>query len=147
MRREPLRRWSMLAALAVAGVIVVLTLVVSPAEGDPMSRLIPAIFTASRSAGADTCVGGIPCQDGHALAFLALALFASVHVAAAWSPRRQLTRLVGLFVLLVAFAAIDEFAQGWTGRDPSFADWLADTAGILLGVLVGAQLTRFLVRG
>lgn len=134
--------------MTVATVIVVLTLVVSPAEGGSLSQLLPAALSFAGSVSAsDSCVGGIPCQDGHALAFLVLALFASVHVAVTWAPRERFRRLVSLLVLLVAFAAGDEFAQGWAGRDPSFADWFADSIGIMVGVIVGPQLTRVLVRG
>lgn len=137
----------MLAAAAVAAVILVLTLVVSPSEGDTLSRLLPAGFTIpGADATSDACLGGVRCQDGHALAFFALALFAAVHVAASWPPAERLRPLTRLLAALVAFALLDELAQQWAGRDPSLADWLADVSGILLGVLLGSQLTRALLR-
>ncbi|MBI3872832.1 MAG: VanZ family protein [candidate division Zixibacteria bacterium] len=37
-------------------------------------------------------------------------------------------------LLLVLFAAADEFHQGWIpGRDPDWHDWVADSLGILCG--------------
>jgi len=144
---EPLRRLSILAAASVAVVILVLTLLVSPAEGDTLSRLLPAgLSLAGDDANSDVCVGGLACEDGHALAFLALGLFAAVHVSASWPPSERLRPLARLLVVLVAFAALDEFAQRWAGRDAALADWLADIAGVFLGVILGSQLTRILLR-
>ena len=43
-----------------------------------------------------------------------------------------------LVVLLVLFAAADEYHQDWIpGRDPDWHDWLADAAGILCGYWAG----------
>lgn len=147
MRPGPLRRLSLLAAVAVAAVIVALTLVVSPGEGDTLSRLLPSGFTLTGTERAsDVCLGGVPCQDGHALAFLALSLFAAVHVATSPAPAERLRPMARLLVVLVAFATFDEAAQRWAGRDPSFADWLADLGGILLGMVLGVRLARALLR-
>jgi VanZ family protein len=41
---------------------------------------------------------------------------------------------------------LDELAQGWTGRDASVDDWLADVSGALLGIVAGSQLARLLVQ-
>jgi len=137
----------MLAAVTIAAVIVVLTLVVSPGQGDTLSRLLPSGFTLTGTENAsDVCLGGVPCQDGHALAFVALSLFATVHVAASSQPRQRLRPMTRLLVALVAFATFDEFAQRWAGRDPSLADWLADLGGIMLGMLLGVRLARALLR-
>lgn len=137
----------MLAAALVAVLILVVTLVISPAEGDWLSGLLPeAASIHADGASADICIGGIACEDGHALAFLALGVFASVHVASSPLPSRRLRPLVSLVVALVAFAALDEWAQGWAGRDPSMSDWIADVIGVFLGVLLGSQLTRVLLR-
>lgn len=137
----------MFTALGVAVVIVVLTLVVSPAQGDGLARLLPTVFThGGGEAGHDACVGGIPCQDGHAIAFLVLAFFAAVHVSASWPAGHRLLPLVRLVTLLIAFATADEVAQRWAGRSPSVDDWLADLGGIVLGVVLASQITPLLLR-
>lgn len=33
-----------------------------------------------------------------------------------------------------AFAGLDEWHQGWVGRNPELGDWLADAVGLMLGV-------------
>lgn len=139
----------MFAAALVAVLIVVLTLVVSPAQGDALDRALPsgsgsAPVTAATPT--DVCVGGIPCEDGHAFAFLALGCFAAVYVSVSRPPAERVRALATLAAALVAFAAVDEWAQGWAGRDPSFADWTADLVGIALGVVLGSQGTRVLLR-
>lgn len=129
------------------GCIVVLTLFVSPGQGDVLGRLfpftVPLIGSESRY---DTCLGGIDCQDGHALAFMALGASLAVLVLAG---RRGLRRFAGgavVLLILVGFAALDELAQGWMGRQPSFDDWLADVSGAVLGLVLGSELARFLVQ-
>ncbi|MEZ4552926.1 MAG: VanZ family protein [Dehalococcoidia bacterium] len=147
MRTGRLRRLSMFAALVVAVVIIVLTLLVSPAQDDALARFLPTIVTRTGGeAGHDACIGGIPCQDGHAIAFLVLAFLAAVHVSASWPPGRRVLPLLRLTALLIAFAAADEVAQRWAGRSPSLNDWLADLGGILVGVVLASQVTPALLR-
>ncbi len=49
-----------------------------------------------------------------------------------------------LGTLLVAYAAVSEVLQGLTplDRSASVADWLADVAGLLLGLVLWEFLTR-----
>ncbi len=147
MRGERLRQLSTWTTVTIAAAIVLLTLVVSPAEGDSLSRLFPGVLPfLGDGTTADACVGGIQCQDGHALAFLVLALSATIHATATRRHAARLWSIAGVFGLLLAFAAADEVAQGWAGRDPSMSDWAADAVGVALGIVLGSQLTRVLSR-
>ena len=62
-------------------------------------------------------------------------------VARGWgfaAPRRWGMRNAMLVVVLLVFAAADEYHQGWIpGRDPDRHDYLADVIGIFIGFLVG----------
>ena len=37
-------------------------------------------------------------------------------------------------VAAAAFAAVDEWHQGWVGREPALGDWVADAVGLVLGL-------------
>ena len=62
-------------------------------------------------------------------------------VARGWGlspPRRRRLRSGILVVVLLVFAAVDEYHQGWIpGRDPDPQDFLADAIGIVLGFGIG----------
>jgi len=62
-------------------------------------------------------------------------------VARGWGlslPRRWGARNVVLVIVLLLFAAADEYHQGWIpGRDPDRHDFLADAIGILIGFVIG----------
>ena len=45
---------------------------------------------------------------------------------------RSLQTYLIIFLLLLLFAAADEFTQGFMGRDCSLTDWIADLVGILV---------------
>ena len=47
-----------------------------------------------------------------------------------------------LATVLVLYGAVSEVLQGLIGRDAAVGDWLADVAGILLGLLVWQWLGR-----
>ena len=48
-----------------------------------------------------------------------------------------------LVLLGVAYGASDEWHQSFVpGRDPSFSDWTADTAGVLLGYWITSVIVR-----
>lgn len=142
-----LRRMSAWTTGLLLALIVLLTLFMSPAQGDSLGRLFPAAIPFIGSeASYDTCIGGISCQDGHMLAFMALGGSFAILVL---TGRRGLRALIGALCVLAAvgaFAGLDEAAQGWTGRDASFDDWLADISGAALGVVVGFEVARFLVQ-
>lgn len=65
-------------------------------------------------------------KTGHFLAYVALTAW----FAAALPGRRWLTILTVAFIVL---GGVLEILQGYTGRDPSWFDWLIDTGGALLG--------------
>jgi hypothetical protein len=148
MTTARVRLFSAWTTVLLMGLIVLLTLFMSPAQGDSLSRMFPGTipFIGSETDSYDTCLGGIDCQDGHALAFMALGGSLAVLVLAG---RRGLSALLGavcVLVVLGAFAAFDESAQSWTGRDASVDDWLADMSGAVLGVVIGFEVARFLVQ-
>jgi VanZ family protein len=50
--------------------------------------------------------------------------------------------LVTLLVVLVVFAAFDEWHQRFFARDPAILDWIADVAGASAGVLAASRVRR-----
>lgn len=70
----------------------------------------------------------------HLAAYFGLAVLVWLN----WRLRRAASWRSGMAIvgLLVLFGALDEVTQPPFGRDAQFADWLADGAGVLGGVLV-----------
>lgn len=66
---------------------------------------------------------------------------------AALCPRRLEFPLMPVLLGLMLFAGLDEVLQGPVGRTPDVADWLADTLGILCGLLTAWGLTGALAWG
>jgi VanZ family protein len=63
------------------------------------------------------------------------------YTALASRDRRGLWRPALVLVLGLAWGGLDEWIQAHTpGRESTFTDWLADAAGILIGIGVGAYL-------
>jgi VanZ family protein len=60
------------------------------------------------------------------------------------SPRRS---LIMLLLVLWIFAAITEIGQSYIDREASLADWGADMAGAVVGLLGGGVLLRLLLGG
>jgi VanZ family protein len=48
---------------------------------------------------------------------------------------------------VAVFAALDELTQPWTGRDRDVNDWLADMAGMAVGLIVFAALMHYRRQG
>lgn len=65
-------------------------------------------------------------KTGHFLAYVALTAW----FAAALPGRKWLTVLT---IAFIAMGGVLEILQGFTGRDPSWFDWLIDAGGALLG--------------
>jgi VanZ family protein len=74
--------------------------------------------------------------------FLAYGVLMGLLYLAFWvfRPRQWWMAWVALAVVL-AYGALDEWTQPWTGRDCDFRDWLADTGGavLALGLLTGIR--------
>ena len=69
-----------------------------------------------------------------------LSLFLALALTSRWAGvGRQVTA-----VSLVLYAAVSEVLQGTdlVGRDAEVLDWVADTAGVLIGLLVWSLLSR-----
>jgi hypothetical protein len=65
-------------------------------------------------------------------------LFAALALTGRWAGIRRVVLVPGL----VLYGAASEVIQGAIGRDAAVGDWLADVAGILLGVLAWQWLGR-----
>ncbi len=52
-------------------------------------------------------------------------------------------RLAVLIPCLMAYAVIDELLQAFVDRTPDVSDWMSDSAGILLAVLLVQGLARY----
>jgi len=65
------------------------------------------------------------------------ALFAALALTGRWAG---IGRTV-LAPVLVLYAAVSEVLQGMIGRDAAVGDWVADVAGLLLGLLVWQLVT------
>ena len=129
-----LRSLSWLGVLAIAGYILFATL--GPGSGGAGQLAL------------GRCAFGIPCVVGHfgifALLGVALAGLFATSRSARQSPRRALAMLL---LAIWIFAALTEMAQRYIDREPSLADWSADMAGAVTGLLVGGVLLRLLLGG
>ncbi len=90
---------------------------------------------------------GVPHLDkvGHTAAFAVLAILACV-VISQFRPV-ALRELLAVAIGLAVYAGLDEYTQGWVPlRTPDPLDWLADVAGILVGILLFVLIRRVLRR-
>ena len=86
----------------------------------------------------------MPATMGHFLLFLALGLTLGVWWAAG-PTRNAVTDLAMLLGGLLLFASGSEVGQIWVdGRTPQTGDWLADAAGTVAGLSIGAAVTLLL---
>lgn len=105
----------------------------------------PALFTATHYPKLELG-GSIHVSDKvlHAVAFGLLAFFY-------WMFRRTLRRPISAtflpraLIVLILYAALDEFLQQFVNRTTDFYDWLADVAGIS-AVLLALELHRRLAQ-
>lgn len=118
MSHASLRAWSTLA-IVVLFVVIAVTTLTPVGTGDE---------------GSEACAFGLPCILGHLGLFFALGVALAVRFATSTAARTSPSRALLVIIFgLWLFAALDEFAQGWVGRDPQLQDWAADMAGALLG--------------
>ena len=68
----------------------------------------------------------------HTAGFAGLASAFGVTLLAFGVRRRR--RLVLMFVVMLAYGAIDEWTQPWFGRGCDFTDWLHDVVGTIIAV-------------
>ena len=78
----------------------------------------------------------------HVAAFAVLAWL----LANAW--QRSTGRLTGghlraAWLLIVLYAAADEWTQAWVGRECSLGDWLADAVGAAVGLIVFRRIEQW----
>jgi VanZ family protein len=79
-------------------------------------------------------------KDLHLAAYAVLALLVGF-----WRGTATLAtpgRLAGVSAGLLIYAAFDEVLQGPVGRSPDVRDWLADAAGIIIGLCAALVLRR-----
>lgn len=77
----------------------------------------------------------------HAGAYLVLALLTASVFLNRESPAWTRLLLAGV---LMSYAALDEYLQGFVNRSPDVEDWKADTWGIVIGCLLTFPLRRWL---
>jgi VanZ family protein len=104
----------------------------------PAALWAAVLFLLSESSG----LGGFlpPSTDKlvHAGLFMILGLFL------AWGRRRTGSSVSGLLFLLmgVGYGALDEWHQSFVpGRDASVADWVADSVGVMLGLVLSLSFS------
>ena len=81
----------------------------------------------------------------HFVAYFLLAVFVALAVwgAGRWSRRA----VVAVAIALAAFGAVDEITQPLFGRTADVFDWVADCAGIAVGILLVAVTSSAWGRG
>jgi VanZ like family len=109
-------------------------------EHGPLSRGAFAIAVLVSLAVLFAPADDVPFAPAGADKLVHLALFAALAVTGRWAGIGRGALAVGL----VAYAAVSELLQGLTplDRSASVADWLADAAGVLVGLLLWESLTR-----
>lgn len=72
------------------------------------------------------------------------AILGILSIWAAAAPRRALTApiVIGVYLSILAYGAVDERTQPWVGRSCESADWLADAAGALVGIALAVAVHR-----
>ncbi|MGY1604831.1 VanZ family protein [Geodermatophilus sp. SYSU D00815] len=109
-------------------------------EHGALSRVVFAVAVLVSLAVLFAPAGDVPAAPPGVDKLVHLLLFAVLAVSGRWAglPRAPLAGL------LVLYAAVSELLQGlpFLGRSVSLADWVADVAGVLLGLLVWAALGR-----
>lgn len=106
-----------------------------------------ALFIATHTPQGD--VAAFPHADklAHLAAYGALAWLAAMTLRLRQWPLRR--TYVVVFIVCVVYGAVDEWLQQYVGRMTDFQDWLADTAGAALGLVLFAythQRVRSLYR-
>ncbi|WP_437201624.1 VanZ family protein [Planctomicrobium sp. SH664] len=75
----------------------------------------------------------------HCAAYLVLAILSAF----AFLDRQRLRiPAVALVLAMLAYAAFDEYTQGFVGRIPDVYDWCSDAVGIVLGIGMVSLLLR-----
>ncbi len=123
-----------------------MTTVLTPARVRTGYRVVVAAYAvalfASTHLPLPAIVEELPASDKHLhlAAYAVLALLVGFWRGAATlaTPRR----LAGVFAGLLIYAAFDEVLQGPVGRSPDVRDWLADAAGIVIGLCAALVLRR-----
>lgn len=77
----------------------------------------------------------------HAIAFCGLAVLLCTAAGLFWPLSKRL--LIGVLLVIAAYAALDEISQGWVRyRTPDPWDWCADLVGASLGVALYAVVRK-----
>lgn len=88
--------------------------------------------------------GPIPDWAGHLGVFAVLGV--AVGAVVVMRTRARVRDAVGALLLLALYGVATEFAQRFTGRDPSASDTLIDLGGSAPGLLIGYIGTRWWLR-
>lgn len=84
----------------------------------------------------------LPASDKHLHLIAYVLLGAALPWWSSSSTGSQWRRAAWMYLLLLTYAAIDEWLQIPVGRSAEWGDWLADAAGASIGILAGTWLKR-----
>jgi len=108
----------------------------------PVILVAGSIFTLSHMPSPPSPAGA-PDWILHATEFGILSLLLARALAGGWRGRLSPRRAVLTMFLGMLYGAVDEWHQSFIpGRHAAAGDWLADSAGTLLGVAVAASAPR-----
>lgn len=114
------------------------------------SRWLAVLFAVAVVTGSSLPGSSLPDLGSHqidkVLHFLQYAILGYL-VTRGWGPcRHDKPDRLGtwlLVVLMVGFAALDEFHQNWIpGRSVEFWDWVADATGVIISFLLAVWVNR-----
>jgi VanZ family protein len=88
----------------------------------------------------------LPSGSDKAMHLALYAVFSFLVIRAACPGRPGVRALATTFVCLAVWAALDEWHQELIpGRDASVSDWIADSAGVVVGLAIGWAKPRRMV--
>jgi len=91
---------------------------------------------------------GFPDWQLHGIAYVVVGLTFWYGMGGGWKLPLESSALLETLVLASAYGALDEFHQSFVaGRSATVADWMADSLGALIGLLVAQAVAFAGVRG
>ena len=116
--------------------------------GIVLAVVLIAFATLTPSEGGGGCPLRLPCEAIHFGLFALLGVPVALRFAVSDVARRSPRRALGmLFTAIWIFAAATELGQEYVdGREPDFADWVADMLGAVAGLATGSVGLRALLQ-
>jgi VanZ family protein len=88
---------------------------------------------------------GVPSDGWDKLVHFGAFAVLAVLLAAAWQATagpRTMRHSLSAWIVMIGYAALDEWTQSFVGRDASLFDWLADACGAAAGLAIFAWWWR-----